>query len=144
LKGLDSPCIDTGNPTSVVDISVDIDGQPRFWDLSVGTPGVDLDRGGDELILFQFIRGDANADGVVSLGDAITILNYALGHGTLLNCDDAGDANDDGTVNLADFYYLWNALFVPGSPPPPPPYPDCGYDPTGDGKRCEEDLNDCQ
>lgn len=66
----------------------------------------------------EFIRGDANQDGNVDIGDVSSIL------GTL-ECEEAGDANDDGMVDIADVVYLAATLFSMG-PNPPAPYPNCG------------------
>lgn len=82
-----------------------------------------------------FIRGDANVDGMVDLGDAIRILDFLFptmpSTGTMLglSCRDAGDANDDEAVDLSDAIYVLGYLFS-GAPPPPAPFPNCGDDPT--------------
>jgi hypothetical protein len=85
-----------------------------------------------------FIRGDANRDSSVDIGDPIAALEvlYFGGEEVVpLFCEDAADANDDGHLDVSDpIYTLWY-LFGGGSPPPPP-FPDPGRDPTEDGLRC--------
>lgn len=82
-----------------------------------------------------FVRGDANIDGAVDLGDSIRILDYLFPTGpsidvaSLLPCLDAGDLNDDETVDIADTIYLLAFLFSGGAPPPAP-FDACAVDPT--------------
>ena len=83
----------------------------------------------------EFIRGDANSDGIVDIGDAITILSYLFGGGSAPLCSKALDANDSGVIDIADAIYLLAYLFA-GGPPPPPPFPDPGPDPTPDDLSC--------
>lgn len=64
-----------------------------------------------------FTRGDANADGVVDVGDVVYLVNYLYKGGTAPDPLDAGDANCDGVINLGDVVYLVNYLFRGGSPP---------------------------
>jgi len=81
-----------------------------------------------------FIRGDANADTVWDIGDAIFVLDYLFGGGSV-DCLDAADANDDGRMDLADPIGLLTYLFADG-PMPPAPALACGRDPTGDTLSC--------
>jgi hypothetical protein len=64
-----------------------------------------------------FLRGDANHDGVINLGDAIYILNYLFKHGPAPIPMDAGDANCNGATELGDAIYILNYLFKHGPPP---------------------------
>ncbi len=82
-----------------------------------------------------FLRGDASDDGVVNLGDPITILSFLFSNGPPFACDDAADSNDSGGIDLADAIYLLTFLFVSG-PPPEAPFPTPGPDPTGDLIGC--------
>ncbi len=63
------------------------------------------------------LRGDANGDGVVDLGDAIYLLNYLYKGGPAPNPSWTGDANSDGVVDLGDAIYLLNYLYKGGPPP---------------------------
>lgn len=85
-----------------------------------------------------FRRGDANADGVVDLSDAVFQLFALLVTGSPQpGCDDSADVNDDGSLDLSDPVFLLGSLFVLGSPSPPSPYPGCGPDPTQDIISCD-------
>lgn len=82
----------------------------------------------------DFQRGDANADGVLDLGDAVWSLSV-LFIGGAISCQDALDSNDDGAMNIADPVYTLTYLFSVG-PPPPLPWPSAGVDPTADALGC--------
>lgn len=97
-----------------------------------------LDHGGICLQLFR--RGDANADGVLRLDDALAALQFLFREGSLL-CLDFADANDDGKVNVSDPVWVLTYLFR-GGPTPPPPFASPGLDPTGDKLACLG-LPDC-
>ena len=56
----------------------------------------------------DFVRGDANADGGVSLADIVTITRFQH----LLLCRDAGDANDDEVADLCDASFIARTLFL--------------------------------
>jgi PKD repeat protein len=84
----------------------------------------------------RFLRGDADADGVPGLTDAVLTLDYLFRGGGEPACVKAADADDDGAVNVTDAVYLLNFLFL-GHGSPPPPFPDCGIDPTNDDLGCE-------
>jgi hypothetical protein len=78
-------------------------------------------------------RGDPNADGVLDLTDAVSILLHLFGQRpAAVRCRQAADADGNGTANIADAIYLLRFLFQLG-PPPPAPFPDCGpiQDPAG-------------
>ncbi|MEM7168419.1 MAG: dockerin type I repeat-containing protein [Planctomycetota bacterium] len=86
----------------------------------------------------EFLRGDVNDDGGLSIPDAVVLLSFLFPNGapTTLDCEDAGDANDDGSVNLSDAVLILNALFgMPATPLPGPAV--CGPDPT------DTDTLDC-
>ena len=48
-----------------------------------------------------FIRGDANRDGMVDIGDVITLFGYLFSFLPIADLY-AADVNDDGTVDVAD------------------------------------------
>jgi hypothetical protein len=93
----------------------------------------------------RFIRGDANNDGRVDIGDGIWIISMLFYGRTRTACLAAANANGDRNpktgreqVDIADAMYLFNWQLQPGAtpgnlfPPPPPPTPtgrrlaDCG------------------
>jgi len=64
-----------------------------------------------------FIRGDANGDGFVELGDIVYFINYLYKDGSTPVPLEAGDVNCDGVVNLGDVVYLITYLYKNGPPP---------------------------
>jgi parallel beta-helix repeat protein len=64
-----------------------------------------------------FVRGNANGDGAVDIGDVIYLVNWVFTGGSAPYPPEAGDANCDGQVDIADIVYLINYLFLAGSPP---------------------------
>jgi len=75
-----------------------------------------------------FIRGDADADGRLQLGDAACILEYLFASGATPACLAAFDANADGRLSVSDAITILRALFGGGAIPAP--HPDCGAPPT--------------
>ncbi len=82
----------------------------------------------------RFVRGDANADGTVDVGDAVYILQYLFTSGPLPTCMDTADTNDSGIVDIADGANVLYTLFGAGVIPPPDV---CGEDPTEDPLGCD-------
>jgi len=82
----------------------------------------------------SFLRGDANGDRSVDIGDAMAIL-FHLFRGMNFSCRDAMDVDDSGNVEISDVIYLLEYLFLTGNPPRPP-FPREGADPTLDGLPC--------
>jgi hypothetical protein len=92
----------------------------------------------------RFLRGNANADGLVDIADAVWILNQLFGSGPPSVCADAADANDSGGLDISDPLYLINYLFLASRAPPPAPGPDlCGPDGTEDDLDCVEVQGSC-
>ena len=67
--------------------------------------------------VISYLRGDANSDGKVELGDLVFIINYLFKNGPAPVPLARGDANCDSLVNLGDIVYLINYLFKSGPPP---------------------------
>jgi hypothetical protein len=82
-----------------------------------------------------FVRGDANQDQILNLGDVITTLDYLFVTGIAPICPDAVDSNDSGNINIADAISVLGYLFS-GGVPPAPPFPTPGPDPTADSLTC--------
>lgn len=81
----------------------------------------------------SFRRGDADADGTITLGDAIFILLFLFEAGAAApSCGDTADVNDDGLFSLTDGMDLLSYLFLNGGPPAPPGPLTCGPDPVDD------------
>jgi hypothetical protein len=85
-----------------------------------------FDEGGPE-----FIRGDANDDGMVDVSDAVYCINYVFINGDQPSCLAAADADDNGEIDLIDAIVILHYQFLGGAPPAPP-FPEAGPDPTPD------------
>lgn len=83
----------------------------------------------------QFIRGDCNRDGQITMVDLLQVSNHLFAGAPEPACMDAGDANDDGTLTMSDVLWISNYLYVNG-PEPKPPFPGIGEDPTPDELGC--------
>ncbi len=80
---------------------------------------------GARLAATDFLRGDANSDGVVSLADVQFIGNWVFRAGSWPECHDAANANSDSKVNIADAIWIVNFLFR-GGPVMEEPFPAPG------------------
>lgn len=80
---------------------------------------------GGTLSTIEFIRGDTNGDGTVSVTDAIVLLGNLFGIVPDGDCPRSGDVNLTGDRDLSDAIVLLDSI-VGGGPPVPPPYPNCG------------------
>ncbi len=65
----------------------------------------------------DFMRGDANGDGIINVPDVVYLVNYLYRGGDPPDPEEAGDANCDDIVNVADVVYLVNYLYRGGDPP---------------------------
>jgi hypothetical protein len=61
--------------------------------------------------------GDITGDGIIDLGDVISILNYLFVKGPAPDPMSIGDVDCNGKVDLGDVIYLLNFLFKSGPPP---------------------------
>jgi hypothetical protein len=82
----------------------------------------------------EFLRGDTDNDGSLSINDAILTASYLFLVDTAF-CLDAHDADDSGEIDITDvirnlFFQLLGGMALPA------PYPDPGTDPTADGLGC--------
>jgi hypothetical protein len=85
----------------------------------------------------KFRRGDADGDGRLTIGDAVTTLRHLFRRGSGALCEDALDTDDSGEVSLSDAVVLLNYLLRPAAVPPAPPVASCGVDPTADSLGCD-------
>jgi hypothetical protein len=86
----------------------------------------------------EFKRGDAGANGKVSISDAVQILQFLFMGGTDLPCEPAADVDDSGGIDLTDPVVLLGYLFAGGKAPEPPGPAVCGEEPHPAGlKRCD-------
>ena len=84
-----------------------------------------------------FLRGDANLDGTVGIGDAIMTLGF-LFLGESLPCPAAADSTGEGIhLVITRPIYTLRFLFM-GGPPPPEPFPFCEPTAGADDAFCYE------
>ena len=101
----------------------------NMQEISAASGGTYFDLGALEADT-PFIRGDANGDGIVDLGDAVTILRVGFGLSESPGCLRAHDVNGDDAIDvLPEAVALIALLFLPDSLTPPTPYPECGARP---------------
>ena len=67
--------------------------------------------------MITYIRGDANGDGVIEIGDVVYLINYLFKSGPPPDPLWIGDCNCDEIVDLGDVVFLLNYLFKGGPPP---------------------------
>ena len=74
-----------------------------------------------------FVRGDANDDGLVTVGDVIYIIEAVFQNGPAIPCLAAADVSGDtpGQISTVDLLVILEFLFLDGAEPPAP-FPDCG------------------
>src|SRR5687768_4039652 len=77
-----------------------------------------------------FRRADANADGLLDIGDPIFSLGFIFAGGEGPPCLDGADSNDDGGVDISDAVFTLFYLFGGQRPPPAPGADACGIDAT--------------
>ncbi|HEX7400990.1 MAG TPA: FlgD immunoglobulin-like domain containing protein [candidate division Zixibacteria bacterium] len=67
----------------------------------------------------EFVRGDANGDNVLDVGDVVYLINFLFKYGSQPCPEVAGDENCDGNVDVGDVVFLINYLFKGGPHPCP-------------------------
>lgn len=75
-----------------------------------------------------FVRGDANDDGTLDIGDPVHILNLLFMENRQPGCRESLDSNNNSRIDITDGVFLLNFLFL-GGPPPAAPTAACGTDP---------------
>lgn len=65
----------------------------------------------------EYIRGDANVDGIVDVGDVVFLVSYLYRNGPAPDPLWVGDANCDDIINVGDIVYLVSYLYRGGPPP---------------------------
>ncbi len=90
------------------------------------------------LVLPKFIRGDANLNGKVELGDAVTVLVHAF-RGQEVGCRQALDVDDNGSIESTDAIRILTFIYSDGSAPSAP-FPSKGVDSTADDLDCMQGI----
>jgi hypothetical protein len=88
----------------------------------------------DQGLELDFLRGDINADGNVSLSDGVMSLRLLFVSATVPDCKDAHDIDDSGTSDISDFLHLASQMLSLNLGLASP-FPEVGPDPTPDGAQ---------
>src|SRR5690606_36742889 len=64
-------------------------------------------------------RGDLNADGLISISDAVALIAYIFAQGAAPEPLEVGDANCSGQVSVGDAISLISYIFASGPAPCP-------------------------
>lgn len=86
------------------------------WKFSGNTLSYHVD-GQTTIIGYGYLRGDANGDLNINVGDAVFLINYIFKNGTAPALVVQGDANCDGRINVGDAVFLINYIFKGGAAP---------------------------
>ena len=116
----------SGDGSLAVAVAYEVPGEPMdrvaIFTSSREPSALDAD-GNGRLDVCQFWRGDSDADGRLTIADAIGLLGWLFSAGPVPACLEAGDWEDDGAVALDDAIALLVHLFRRGPPPAPPGAP---------------------
>jgi hypothetical protein len=66
----------------------------------------------------QYLCGDVDLDGEISIGDAVMLVRIIFVYTDELGPDCRKDVNTDGAPDIGDAVYLINYIFKGGPPPP--------------------------
>jgi hypothetical protein len=69
------------------------------------------------LFATALMRGDANIDGIIDIGDIVYLINYVFYSGTPPAPEILGDVNCDAVVDIGDIVFLINYVFYSGPEP---------------------------
>ncbi len=75
----------------------------------------------------DYVRGDCNQDGNVSIADVTSLIDYLLSEDASLINLDAADTNKDGNISISDISSLLDYLLAGSWPDEPTPPDDEGY-----------------
>ena len=84
--------------------------------------------------VLDFVRGDANGDGITDIADVVWSLQEIFNSGPQGTCHDSKDSNADLLFDVADPVWLISYIFTNGAAPPPP-FPSCGN--VGEPQNCQ-------
>ncbi len=90
----------------------------------------------------EYLRGDHNEDGSVSVSDAVHLIEFLFLGGAPSNCPRTGDTNGSNQVDIADVVHLLNAIFG-GTTTIAPPFPTCGPDTVISFISCSQYNGNC-
>lgn len=64
----------------------------------------------EEHVVNEVLMGDVNGDGVVSIQDVVTLVDYTLGKSVAIFIEEAADVTNDGLINVSDVVGIVNIL----------------------------------
>ncbi|MGB5105409.1 MAG: dockerin type I repeat-containing protein [Candidatus Zixiibacteriota bacterium] len=70
-----------------------------------------------DVIQRPYLKGDADGNGIVTVSDAVYLINYIFSGGPAPSPLDAADADCNGIVTISDAVYLINYIFSGGPAP---------------------------
>jgi len=70
-----------------------------------------------ETVTGEYLRGDANQDGIINVGDIVYLVSYLYKNGPTPSPVWVGDCNCDEIVNVGDIVYLVSYLYKGGPAP---------------------------
>lgn len=118
---------------TVIDDSLDNTGTLNAWCLENSCASHDEG---------EFQRGDVQADGNISIIDAVSLLTWAFLDTFDLPCEDAADIDGNDEISaLTDALYVLVYIFLDG-PAPPDPFEECGVD-EDDDLDCDTSTDGC-
>ncbi len=120
----DGVCGDIDNCPTIPNINQsdsDNDGVGNVCDNCVSTPNPgqeDSDHDGiGDACEVAYVCGDADGNAVISIADAVFLINYIFAGGAAPDPPAAGDADCSGGISIADAVYLINYIFAGGAVP---------------------------
>ncbi len=72
---------------------------------------------GGSIVIRDVMRGDANHDETINIGDPVYLINYIFRSGPAPITIEAGDADRNFFIDVSDAVYLVNFIFKDGPPP---------------------------
>lgn len=100
--------LNVADDVAVGDYAVKV--QNAKYSLTSGSTSVILPETVSVLTVEDYVKGDANGDGVVDIADAVCIVNHVVGKETPAFVANAADANGDGVVDIADAVRIVNLV----------------------------------
>lgn len=65
----------------------------------------------------SYVCGDADGSGIITISDAVFLINYIFAGGAAPNPLESGNVNNDGIISISDAVYLINYIFSGGPAP---------------------------
>jgi hypothetical protein len=119
---------DSDQPAATGDYRVELVDSCIYWNVEDSTPANVVTKEGwihhvynPTCCNHDGIRGDANYDGAINVGDPTWLSDYLFFGGEAPPCFEEGDVDADGSITVGDPTYLTDYLFFGGPEPLPCP-----------------------